>query len=66
MSTIRIETMPFQRSHSRAPRGEGMWAFAFGTESSEPFFASGTFAEARRAAEIEARRRGVRVVFVLP
>lgn len=67
MSTPRIETSAFIRSHMRAPRGFGSWAFAFGAETAEPWFTHAmTFTEARRAATVEAQRRGARVVFVLP
>lgn len=64
---VRFETSTFTRSHMRAPRGFGSWAFAFGTEGGEPWFTHAmTFTEARRAATVEARRRGVSLVFVLP
>lgn len=67
MSTPRFETSTFTRSHMCAPRGFGSWAFAFGTEGAEPWFTHAmTFTEARRAATVEARRRGTSVVFVLP
>ena len=69
MNTTRpaFETSTFTRSHMRAPRGFGSWAFAFDTEDAEPWFTPAmTFTEARRAATVEARRRGAVVVFVLP
>lgn len=55
------------------PRGAGSWAFAFDAASARaeagaaaPWWARGLFSEARRAAEREARRRGVSWVWLLP
>lgn len=67
MSTVRIDVSLFVRSHMRAPRGFGSWAFAFDAETAEPWFTHAmTFTEARRAATVEARRRRARVAFALP
>jgi hypothetical protein len=59
----------------RSPRGRGLWAFAMATSNvlatepmptrEAPYFTSGTYAEAVRAARREAERIGATTVFVL-
>lgn len=49
-------------AHGKTPRGYREWAFDMGDESM--FFYTGIFAEAKRAAVKEARRRGVGVISV--
>jgi hypothetical protein len=55
----------YVRSHGRAPRGEGYWIF----EDAAGYFVwaqNGLYSVARRAAEAEARARGVRCLWVAP
>jgi hypothetical protein len=55
----------YVRSHGRAPRGEGYWIF----EDAAGYLVwaqSGLYSVARRAAEAEARARGVRYLWVAP
>ena len=59
-----VSTTQFELAHGKKPRGRGSWAFAFdvavnGEFAEDLFWSQGTFAEARRAAVVEARRRGV-------
>lgn len=65
-----VSTAEYVRSHGREPRGSGRWAFFFdGDDRAEAaWFAPGqvTFAEARKAAVAEARRRGASRVEVGP
>lgn len=52
--SIIFDPMPYIRSHGRAPRGRGSWAFAF--EGREPIFSpSMTLAEAKRWAAAQVR-----------
>lgn len=44
-------------SHGKTPKGQGCWAFDLG--GGDMFFHTGSFAEAKRAAVKEAKRRGV-------
>lgn len=55
---VEFNSRPFVASHSRQPRGFGCWVFQF-EDSAEPWFAphSMSFAEAKKAAVEEARRR---------
>lgn len=69
--TTRVEfrTEQFQFSHGKKPRGEGYWAFGFSrsAELDDLFFSPFlTFAEAKKLAAEEARRRGVSEVWVQP
>ena len=67
---IVFNTREFRTSHMKEPRGYGRWGFFFFFESrGEAWFTSGTFAEAKRAAKEEARRRfsqGIVVIEVAP
>jgi len=76
MSFIFVDTTPYQRANAgRAPRGRGLWAFAMATSNvlatepmptpEEPYFVSGTYGDAARAARREAARIGATTVFVL-
>lgn len=59
-------TTRYEASHGRRPRGTGTWGFFFGSNT-EPWWAPfGTYTQARRAAEAEARRRGETRVTVAP
>jgi hypothetical protein len=63
--TVYVDTREFEVAHGRKPRGRGGWAFFFEYgQTGEAFWANGTYAEARRAAVAEAKRRGATDVFV--
>lgn len=65
-----VDTSQWTRENAgRKPRGRGHWAFAFEgapEERGHVWWADGSFTEARKAAEREARRRGAATVVVLP
>jgi hypothetical protein len=63
---IEVNDLLYQFSHGRAPRGRGSWAFFFGREQDigSAYWFSGSYAEAKKAAIAEARRRNVNEVFV--
>ena len=60
---MRADTIQYQRSHGKQPRGWGKWAFQVG---GEVFYFTAHYSEARRQAFEVARTRRVRVVEVLP
>ena len=67
-ANIVFSTREFRTSHMTEPRGYGYWGFFFEGRG-EAWFTSGTFAEAKRAAKEEARRRfneGTVVIEVAP
>ena len=65
-TTVRVETTQYQGAHGRMPRGRGLWFFAFDRGVEATFAATGTFAEARSAAVVEALRVGAHTVRVAP
>jgi len=62
--SVHFNTGPYYFSHGCAPRGYGMWGFYF--DGGEPWFTTGSYAYAKKAATAEAKRRGCRVVAVAP
>lgn len=60
---IEFITTEFEMSHGRAPRGYGSWAFEIEGRA-ETFWHTGTYAEARRAARVEAQKYGCDRVMV--
>ncbi len=62
-----VHTEQFEWSHGKKPRGTGGWAFQFDKDS-EPYFPKGslTYAEAKRQAMAEGRRRGASRIHTLP
>lgn len=66
---VYVETAPYERSHGKAPRGEGYWAFCLVDPRRDDYlshvvFQSGPYGVAKKAAVLEARRRGVEVLYV--
>lgn len=69
LSAIRVDTAPYERSHMKAPRGRGSWAFDLDGErrfAVPLFWHSGTYAEAVRAARLAAQKLGSCRVLVQP
>ena len=69
--TIEVETIEYERSHGKRPRGWGSWGFTFETvtyrDASEVWFAPvSTFGDAVKAAKAEAQRRGARMISAQP
>lgn len=73
-SKVRFDATEYTEAHGRKPRGRGAWAFAFdgataraerGDYLSRVFWSTGTFAEAKKAATAEARKRGASTVWVM-
>ena len=64
--TVHVNTNDFEFSHGKQPRGYGSWAFFFNRRAdvNTAFWFNGTYAEARKAATEEAKRRGFDEVFV--
>src|SRR5262245_28220024 len=65
---VEIDTCDFERSHGRAPRGRGGWAFCTVNPRQADYlnhvlWKNGTYAEARRAAVAEAKLRGIEVLY---
>ena len=58
---VGIDDALYYRSHGKAPRGRGGWLFFIDgdRDASRAFNANGTFAEARKVAMAEAKRRAV-------
>jgi hypothetical protein len=70
---VNVETNLYRFNHGAAPRGRGNWMFGIGTQdpdmrSDEAFAPGGNmlYAEAVKAAQAEARKRGVSTIYVLP
>jgi hypothetical protein len=68
---VRVSTARYVYSHGRAPRGEGYWIFEgqsspHGAAGYVVWEQNGLYSVARRAAEAEARARGVRYLWVAP
>lgn len=64
-SKTEVRTEQFEFAHGRRPRGRGIWAFRL-TGRPDPFWATGTYTDAKRAAQDEAARIGATRVEVLP
>lgn len=64
--TVHVNTNEYQFSHGKQPRGHGSWAFFFvrTDDVNQAFWFYGTYADARKAAADEAKRRGFDEVFV--
>jgi hypothetical protein len=61
---IRVETGEYRYSHGHEPsRDYGMWAFLVGDKE---VFISGTYTDAKRDAIKIAKKRGIRVIDVMP
>jgi hypothetical protein len=55
---VDFNTRSYELTYSKLPRGYGSWAFYFSRDP-EPWFApTSTFADAKKAAKVEANRRG--------
>lgn len=69
MATVYFDASPYKRSHGKAPRGRGNWAFRI-EGVAEIFFANGLLMDAKsqaraKALEIEAAQaRGDAIVYV--
>ena len=66
---VTIVTTQYVASHGKEPRGRGSWAFQMGgRRDAEIYWTPGstTYVLAKSLAKIEARKRGVSTVFVLP
>lgn len=66
MTKVSFCSRDFERSHARAPRGFGTWAFRFDDQADDFFVNTATFTEAKHAARVEAARRNASVVRVQP
>jgi hypothetical protein len=64
--TVYVNTREYEFAHGKRPRGEGGWAFFFNprAEVGTACWFTGTYAEARKAAVAEAKRRGAPEVWV--
>ena len=60
---VKVNTTEFEHSWGRAPRGNGSWAFHFGSFESV-FFVDGSFTVAKAEAVRRAVETGNREVFV--
>lgn len=67
---VEFNTREYEFSHGHAPRGRGSWAFFFDRSMpiQDVFWTPGStpYAEAKKMARAEAKRRGVDEVFVGP
>lgn len=62
---MRVESRKYEFAHGRKPRGMGNWAFIFDGEEGRAFFVNfSRYAEAKKEALAEAKRRGARRVEV--
>lgn len=62
---VEFVTSYFELVHGRAPRGRGWWAFSTTRDGEVDFAATGTYAEAKKAARAWASERGVDMLWVL-
>ena len=64
-----VDDFDYRASHGKAPKGRGSWAFAFEhpRKNSEPWFAPSnlTYADAKKAAAKEAKKRGASQAWAL-
>jgi len=67
---VQFNTVTYEMSHGRKPRGPGYWGFFFGFSTQEAdqawFVQAGSFADAKKKAKVEAERRGLWYVRVAP
>lgn len=64
---VRFDFAQFQFSHGKAPKGFGVWAFAFDRSCDHPFFAPRmSFADAKKFAKQFAVSQRQDVVWVCP
>jgi hypothetical protein len=62
---VRVNAERFERSHGKAPRGDGYWIFE--DRAGHQFWEqSALYSVARRAAVAEAASRGIWTVYVCP
>lgn len=67
MNSVYVSTAQYLRAHGRPPRGRGGWAFFFDRNDaidSAFWVYNSTYADARKVAVQEARRRGCTYVEV--
>lgn len=62
---IEFNTREYEFSHGKQPRGYGQWAFFFDSDP-EPFWATGSYAEAKKMAKAYAVSKGYREIKVGP
>jgi len=64
--SIEVNVNDYVFAHGHRPRGRGYWAFFFKRHDdvANAFWHTGTYAEAKKAAVAEARRRNAPTVFV--
>ena len=66
--TVHFNTFEYEASHGKRPRGFGCWAFFFHhtRRIEEAWFVNPacSYSDAEKAAAAEAKKRGVREVFV--
>jgi hypothetical protein len=64
--SFEFRTHDFEMSHGHTPRGYGSWAFFFhpSRKLDDALWVTATYADAKKAARIEARKRNVEEVFV--
>jgi len=60
-----VHTERFEWSHGKKPRGTGGWAFQY-DDDPKPHFIHGSYADAKRQAMAEGRRRGASRIHALP
>lgn len=60
-----VATERFEWSHGKKPRGTGGWAFQY-DDDPKPHFIHGSYADAKRQAMAEGRRRGASRIHALP
>lgn len=63
---VHVNTNDFEFAHGKQPRGNGSWAFFFARRAdvNTAFWFNGSYADAKKAAKEEAKRRGFDEVFV--
>lgn len=64
---VKVRTSRYEFAHGKKPRGFGQWAFFFHPQeddSLQAFWHSGSYSDAKKAAQQEARRRNVQEVFL--
>jgi hypothetical protein len=63
---VTVDTVRFKRSHSKEPRGFGMWAFYFDKTGGEAILAPAAmdYADAVKWAKEEAKKADKKVIYV--
>lgn len=73
LSEVRFETSDYVFSYGKEPKGSGQWIFFLGKKNVRAsdhdydkyaFSYNGSYGDAKKAAEKEAKKRGVDVVYV--